>query len=164
MLNERIKTLLSNEDAQYDLDDLVLEAAAAMASAANNGGATEQVSFLRKAGWTGEQIAQRLADAQAVPVPAAAAESNQNPISLDHPVQCGERLFFLDPVYADGEDGSTGWYEVVDAPLIVEDASGTDDLTNDDYNDSVISLRNDAGSQLEAYPSELSRQAPPTLS
>jgi hypothetical protein len=159
MMNQQIKTLLSNEGAQYDLDDLVHETAAAMASDANNGGATEQVSFLRKAGWTGDQIAQRLADAQAVLVPTAAVGGVQ-PISLDHPIQCGETLYFLDPDNSDGKGGASGWYEVVDAPLVIEDDSVTDDLTDDDYNDSVISLRNEAGSELEAYPSELSRRAP----
>lgn len=83
------------------------------------------------------------------------------PIDIDHPILCGESLYFLDPVHIQGEIGSSGWYEVVDAPLVLEDPE-SDMPFDEDYGDSVICLVNDAGSELEAFARELFRQAPQT--
>jgi hypothetical protein len=77
------------------------------------------------------------------------------PIDKDHPIQQGEWLYFADP---DDKEVS-GWWEVVSVPDFPVDEDGHS-LIDDAYEDLVVSLRNEAGSELEAYPVELSRLSP----
>lgn len=76
------------------------------------------------------------------------------PIDAEYPIMVGEELYYTDPDSADGEEGSTGLYTVVKAPS--DPLSLLDDEV---YGDCVITLTNDAGSELEAYPHELSRRS-----
>jgi len=56
-----ILEILKKKVSQEDMDELVLEAAAEMASNSNNGGLEEQVDFLRGiAGWEDEDILRNL--------------------------------------------------------------------------------------------------------
>ena len=57
-----IHEVVSTDDAEVTefLDGMVHDAASAMASAANNGGVTEQVTFLKAAGWSPQEIVSAL--------------------------------------------------------------------------------------------------------
>jgi hypothetical protein len=74
-------------------------------------------------------------------------------INLHNPIAIGERLFFTDPtVKIYDKLGSTGWYTVVSAPVELRD------MDDECYRDVIISLVNEAGSEVEACYAELSRE------
>lgn len=69
-------------------------------------------------------------------------------VNSHDPALVGEYLFYKDPA----DDVSSGLYKVVGAPVVadVEDEA-------ESYADSVIQLANECGTELEAFPGELSR-------
>lgn len=83
------------------------------------------------------------------------------PINVDYPIEPGDRLYFTDPDTS-GENGSSGWYQVVTAPIVEDETGDKKLLTDEAYNKIAVKLVNDAGTEIEAYPQELSRKAPTT--
>lgn len=74
------------------------------------------------------------------------------PIDAAHPLMVGEEVYFSDP---DPMLDAPQSYVIVAVPNDL-----TEDVTDDVYADSVITLVNKEGGELEAYPADLSRLPP----
>jgi hypothetical protein len=66
----------------------------------------------------------------------------------------GAEVYWTDPCEENGDEHTSGYYTIVDINAKPEDFHTGEDP--DQFDDIVVYLKNEAGSELEAYNSELS--------